>query len=24
MSNYFSVLAGYALKLTPRWLFERL
>ncbi len=24
MSNYFSILAGYALKLTPQWLFERL
>lgn len=24
MSNYFSILTGYALKLTPQWLFERL
>ncbi len=24
ISNYFSILAGYALKLTPQWLFERL
>lgn len=24
MSNYFSVLSGYALKFTPQWLFDRL
>jgi len=24
LSNYFSILAGYTLKLTPQWLFERL